>query len=283
MPSLHLPTIPIATACSSCADPGGRSRGFSLVELAIAIFIMALLLGSILVPLQSQVRSRKLDETDRILAQAREALLGYVAANGYFPCPASSASNSGQEASPNHANGTCNASVTFATAFVGFLPAVALGFTPVDGNGYALDAWGLPQNRIRYAVANASITTNTLCPVALSNAYTQTNGMRKATMACIQSLTTLLYVCNTGTGVTATGCASTTNELADNAIAIVWSLGENAPTGGSAPHEDKNLNNTRVFVLAPYSTAAGSVFDDQLTWIGPPMLFNRMVSAGMLP
>ena len=238
---------------------------------------MALLLGSMLVPLQSQVRSRKLDETDRILVQAREALLGYVAANGYFPCPASSTSN-GQEAVPNHANGTCDASVTFATALIGFLPAVTLGFTPVDGSGYALDAWGLPQNRIRYAVANATVG-------GVTNPFTKTGGMRSATMASIQSTTTttLLYVCNTGVGVTATGCAATTNELSDNAIAVIWSLGENAPTGGSAPHEDKNLNNTRVFVLAPYSTNAGSIFDDQLTWIGPPTLFNRMISAGMLP
>jgi len=259
--------------------------GFSLVELAIAIFIMALLLGSILVPLQSQVRSRKLDETDRILAQAREALLGYVSANGYFPCPASSTSN-GQEASPNHGTGACNASVTFATALVGFLPAVTLQLSPVDGSGYALDAWGLPQNRIRYAVANASIAVSATCPVPTNpytNPYTRTNGMRNATMACIQSMTTLLYVCRTGTGVTATGCAASTDELSDNAIAVIWSLGENAPTGGNAPHEDKNLDNSRVFVQAPYSTAAGSVFDDQLTWIGPPVLFNRLVAAGQLP
>jgi type II secretory pathway pseudopilin PulG len=253
------------------------AAGFSLVELAIAMLIMALLLGSIIVPLQSQVRSRRIDETDRILAQAREALLGYVAANGYFPCPASSTSN-GQEASPTHASGTCNASVTFATALVGFLPAVTLGFTPVDGSGYALDAWGLTQNRIRYAVANN-------WPNAGASAFIQTNGMRNATMASIQSATTLLYVCRTGIGVASpwTGCALPTDQLSNNAIAVIWSLGENAPTGGSAPHEDKNLNNTRVFVLAPYSTNAGSVFDDQLTWIGPPMLFNRMVSAGMLP
>lgn len=275
MPSLHPPTIPIATACSSCADPGGHSRGFSLVELAIAIFIMALLLGSILVPLQSQVRSRNLDETDRILAQSREALLGYVAANGYFPCPASSTSN-GQEAVPNHAIGTCDAAVTFATALKGFLPAVTLGFAPVDGQGYALDAWGLTQNRIRYAVANN-------WPNPGASAFIQTNGMRNATMASIQSATTLLYVCRSGTGVMITGCAATTDTLSNNAIVVIWSLGENAPTGGSAPHEDKNLNNTRVFVLAPYSTNAVSIFDDQLTWIGPPTLFNRMISAGMLP
>ena len=271
-----------AIAFTSSGSRGRGVAGFSLVELAIAMFIMALLLGSILVPLQSQVRSRKLDETDRILFQAREALFGYVAANGYFPCPASSTSN-GQEAVTSHGSGACAGSVTGANAYVGFLPAVTLGFTPVDGSGYALDAWGLQQNRIRYAVANASITTTALCPVALTTPYTQTTGMRRATMACIQSLNTLLYVCNTGVGVTATGCASTSAELADNAMVVIWSLGENAPTGGTAPHEDKNLNNDRVYVLAPYSTNAGSVFDDQLTWIGPPMLFNRMVSAGMLP
>lgn len=262
-------------ACTSSASGGRAAAGFSLVELAIAIFIMALLLGSIIVPLQSQVRIRKLDETQRSLDQAREVLLGYVAANGYFPCPASSASN-GQEASPNHTNGTCNASVTFATALIGFLPAVTLGFTPVDGSGYALDAWGLTQNRIRYAVANATVN-------GVTNPFTKTSGMRNATMASMQASTLLLYICSTGTGVTTTGCAAAADELSDNAVAVIWSLGENAPTGGAAPHEDKNLNNTRVFVLAPYSTNAGAVFDDQLTWIGPPMLFNRLIAAGQLP
>ena len=252
-------------------------RGFSLVELAIASLIMALLLGSIIVPLQGQVRTRKLDETQRILDQAREAVLGYAAANGYLPCPASSTSN-GQEVlttAGNH-NSACHASVTGTNAYVGFLPAVTLGFTPVDGSGYALDAWGLTQNRIRYAVANATVNL-------VTNPFTKTNGMRSATMASIQSATTLLYVCRTGTGVTATGCAAAADELSDNAIAVIWSLGENAPTGGSAPHEDKNLNNTRVFVLAPYSTTGGAVFDDQLTWIGPPMLFSKLIAAGQLP
>ena len=40
---------------------------------------------------------------------------------------------------------------------VGFLPAVTLGFSPVDSNGYAVDSWGSTQNRIRYAVSNANI------------------------------------------------------------------------------------------------------------------------------
>ncbi len=244
---------------------------------------MALLLGGLLVPLGSQVESRKIDETQRILDQAREALLGYVAANGYFPCPASASSNGQEPATTDHTAGTCPASVLGTGAYVGFLPAVTLGFTPVDTSGYALDAWGFQQNRIRYAVANANVTATSSCPVALTTPFTRINGMRRVTMGCIQTLTTLLYVCSTGTGVSSTGCASTTTELSDNSIAVIWSLGANAPTGGSSPHEDKNIDNDRVFVLAPYSKASGSVFDDQITWIGPPMLFSRLVGAGMLP
>ena len=145
---------------------------------------------------------------------------------------------------------------------------MTLGFTPVDGSGYALDAWGLPQNRIRYAVANATVNGVTN-PFTKDRRDAQRNDGQHPVRARLCSI-----VCRTGTGVTATGCAASTDELSDNAIAVIWSLGENAPTGGAAPHEDKNLNNTRVFVLAPYSTNAGSVFDDQLTWIGPPMVFN---------
>ena len=269
--------IPTGTACTLSADPRRSERGFSLVELAIAVFIMAVLLGSLIVPLQSQVESRRTDETARILDQARQALIGYVAANGYFPCPASSTSN-GQEATPNHAAGTCAGAVTFAAVLDGFLPAATLGITPVDGNGYAIDAWaiGATQNRIRYAVANATVN-------GISNPFTRLDGMRTATMSSIQASTLLLYVCSTGTGVTTTGCAAATDELSDNAIAVIWSLGKNAPTGGAAPHEDKNLDNTRVFVQAPYSTNAGAVFDDQFTWIAPPMLFNTLISAGKLP
>ena len=277
MSFLPPPTIPTGTACTLSADPRRGARGFSLIELAIAVFIMALLLGSLIVPLQSQVESRRTDETSRILDQARQALIGYVAANGYFPCPASSTSN-GQEATPNHNSGTCAGSVTFLTVLDGFLPAATLGITPVDGSGYALDAWasGSAQNRIRYAVANATVN-------GITNPFTRTDGMRNATMSSIQASTLLLYVCSTGTGVTTTGCAAATDELSDNAIAVIWSLGKNAPTGGAAPHEDKNLDNTRVFVQATYSTNAGAVFDDQLTWVGPPMLFNTLISAGKLP
>src|SRR5512140_1908 len=90
---LRRPTI--ATASSSFRN-GRRPRaaaGFTLIELAVVFGLIALLLGSLLVPLRIQIESRKFADTQKILDNAREALMGYAVANGYFPCPADASSN----------------------------------------------------------------------------------------------------------------------------------------------------------------------------------------------
>lgn len=242
-------------------------RGFTLIELAVAVAIVALLLGSILIPLQTQVESRKYDETQRILDQAREALLGYAAAYGYFPCPADAASNGQEPSGTNHATGVC-------PVWYGFLPAATLGFTPTDSQGYALDAWGTLQNRIRYAVSNATVN-------GVTNPFTRTNGMRMALMPNISSAS-LFHVCSSGTGISGSDCGSAVT-LTSNAPVVIWSLGPNAATGGTPPHEDKNLDNNRVFVMRTKSDVPGNVFDDIVTWIPTATLFNRLIAAGQLP
>ena len=277
-------------------------RGFTLVEIAIALFIITLLLGSILVPLTSQVESRNIDTTQRILDQARESLLGYAAAYGYFPCPASATTN-GLEAGANHATGACGATVTGTDTWIGFLPAATLGFTPVDANGYAVDAWGLTQNRIRYAVSRSTVN-------GITNPFTKTSGMRSAGMgniaSCVQGAIAaictspsgtspaggLLYVCNSGTGVVAATSCGTAVTLTSNAPVVIWSVGPNAATtGGTSVHELQNPNptagfsNDRIFVSRPMAAAgaAGGEFDDSVTWIGSPALFNRLIVTGQLP
>jgi len=277
-----------ATASTSFVRNGTRriTAGFTLVELAVTMVVIAILLGSILVPLNAQVESRKYDETQRILDQAREALLGYAAANGYFPCPAFT--NNGQEAvGTNHAIGaanTCPATVWGGTTYIGFLPAATLGFTPVDANGYALDAWGLTQNRIRYAVVG-NVTVNTI-----AQPFTRVNGMRNAGMASIAAATTLLYVCNSGTGVVVGTNCGTAGTLTSNAIVVVWSVGPNAATTGGAsvdemqnPNPRAGFSPDRIFVSRTRSSGTSGEFDDIVTWIGAPTLFNRMIAAGQLP
>lgn len=253
------------------------SGGFSLIELSVAILIMALIIGSILVPLTTQVGERRVAETRKLLAEVESALLGFAAAHGRFPCPAIATSN-GTEAfdtGGSASDGNCSNFLN------GLLPARTLGLDTVDNQGFAVDAWGLTQNRIRYAVSNATVNS-------ISNPFTRTDGMRSAGMANIGAASTLLYVCNSGTGVTASNCG-TAGTLAANAIAAIWSVGANAATGGTSTDEAENPNpygagvNSRIFVSKARSDTVGSVFDDEVTWIAPYTVFNRMIAAGKLP
>jgi type II secretory pathway pseudopilin PulG len=260
-----------------------------MVELAVTLVIIAILLGSILVPLQTQVENRKIDETQHIIERARDALLGYAAAYGYFPCPASATSNGQEPVGTNHAIGaanTCPAAVWGANMYHGFLPAATLGLTPTDANGYAVDAWGLAQNRIRYSVSNVTVN-------GITQPFTRVNGMRNAGMSNISSATTLLYVCNNGTNVSATISPycnpPQTVTIASSVPVVIWSVGPNAATtGGASVDEAQNPNPVggsadRIFVSRTKSGGTSGEFDDIVTWIGVPTLFNRMIAAGQLP
>jgi type II secretory pathway pseudopilin PulG len=128
------------TESSLSLDLRRRSIGFSLIELAVVIFVIALLLGGLLIPLQTQVESRNYEQTQRILEQAREALLGYAAAYGYLPCPADYAFVSGgaEGTSTNHSTGVCDNAGSDSVlggattgVYIGYLPAVTLGPTPM--------------------------------------------------------------------------------------------------------------------------------------------------------
>jgi type II secretory pathway pseudopilin PulG len=258
--------------------------GFSLIEMAIVLFVMALLLGGLLVPLRTQVESRRIEETRAILDQARESLLGYVVAHGYFPCPASANSNGQEAGTPIHTGGnnSCPAEVTGNNVYAGFFPAATLGFSPVDSDGYSQDAWATQQNRLRYAVADADNIGGVIEPL------TNPNGIRYAGMSNIITSGTLIRICKTGIGVSNVDCAAAIDRLANNVLAVIWSLGPNAPTGGTSVQENKNFRAalpayTRVFIQAERSISGPSTFDDQLIWIAPALVFNRMIAAGTLP
>jgi len=241
-----------------------------LIEMAVALVVIALLLASLLMPLQAQVEQRKITETQKILDQAMEALLGFAAANGRLPCPASLASN-GSEDCAGTLNGVNN-------VYTGYYPAAALGISPVDTQGYLLDAWAQPQNRIRYSVTAAS-----------GSAFVTANGMRTTGIA---GLSPSLNVCATA-GVVAGAC-SPGPTLTSTAPVVIFSLGKNAPTevnasgtptGNAGADEAENLSNNRFFVwhAQTASSAPNGEFDDIMVWMSPNVLYSKMISAGQLP
>lgn len=123
-------------------------RGFTLIELAIVLFVVSLLLGGMLTPLGRHIAERQSAETRRALEEARTALVGYALARrelrgvGHLPCP--DMRDAGPEGIANDGledrlpDGRC------ARRF-GNLPWATLALAPGD-------AWG---NHLSYAVAPA--------------------------------------------------------------------------------------------------------------------------------
>lgn len=249
-----------------------RQSGFSLVELAIVLVIVALLSGGLMMTLSAQQEGMATAETQRRLQEAQEALLGYVAANGRLPCPAAPGTTGNE--SPL-GGGPCTHPRT------GFLPAITLGLTPTNPNGYLLDGWNNP---IRYAVTTYSHAT--FCP---NGCFTTANGIRNTWNGSVGALVLApdLQICNTATNIQNPGpltasCAAGT-ELATNAVSAIFSRGQNGAIAPVSSDEQANGDDDRLLVSHLPSPAGANEFDDLVTWISPNILYNRLIAAGRLP
>ena len=259
------------------------NHGFSLIEVAIVLVIISVLVSIVAIPLSTQLEQRRVEDTNKQLETIKEALIGYALANGRFPCAAGPTDNGRESLTTTAASGACN-------QYVGFLPAVTLGLSPIDSSGFAIDAWGLPQNRIRYAVRDLNITAGSpsTCTNPVAHILTQTDGMKSATMGCLADVSTLvnmLTVCAvkpTGAPGAATGC---TSPLTTKAPFVVLSLAKNAPAGSVGADEAHNVDTDGYFVShtpTDINSASGE-FDDLVTWPSLNTIFARMVQAGKLP
>jgi len=263
----------------------GRSFGFSLIEIAVVLVILAILITAVGIPLATQLDQQRTVETQKQLENIKEALYGFAMANGRLPCPAALAGTSGvEDGAPS--TGVCN-------TYSGLVPAATLGLSPLDSSGLLVDAWGLTQNRIRYAVPNRDIVAATVTAVpacALSaKALTRTDGIKTATMSCLadtNAAVNLLTV--TATTVTNAAAGCTPANLSLKAPFVIFSLGKNAATatGGTGADEAQNILPAATTFVSHTQTPAGNCageFDDIVTWGSLNTLFARMVQAGKLP
>lgn len=117
-----------------------KQAGFSLVEIAIVLFVLAILAGTILVPLAAQIEQRYYDDTARAMGDMRDALLGFAVVNRRLPCP------------DTDGDGAENVSAGACTSAQGNFPWATLGIGTTD-------AWGQPYlYRVTLVFANPSAT-----------------------------------------------------------------------------------------------------------------------------
>lgn len=251
------------------------AHGFTLVEMAMVLIIVALLLGGLLPTISAQIEQKRIAETKKQLEEIKEALIGFAVINGRLPCP-SSAAGSGLEL-------YLGGGVPCTIDYNGLLPAVTLGLSGTDNSGFAVDPWG---NRIRYAV--------TKWTRGGIDVFTTTEGMSATGISNLTpSGTEHLQICSVKSA-DSDKCSVANSSLASppGVLAIIYSTGKNGSYGGTGNDEAENPNpnpvsvdNDRVFVshTPTPGTAANGEFDDIVIWLSPNVLINRMVTAGRLP
>ncbi len=241
--------------------------GFTLAEIAVALIVVGLLLGGLLVSFSMHQEGRRAVATQRSLEEAREALLGFATLHGRLPCPAGT--DGGFEIPEGGA--AC------VHSYDGFLPAATLGMSPVDDDGYLLDAWN---HRVRYALA--ADAANNYLPADAERIRSQWND---------GSAPEFLQICSSAAGKTGAGnrayCGShkyIANQK-NGAVAVLFSTGANGAAIPAGVDEQANRDGDRLFVshVPTPADAPEGEFDDIVLWISASLLYDRMLRSGRLP
>jgi len=269
-------------------DRARAASGFTLVEMAVVLFIVGLLIAGILGPLETQLEARDRRETIDTMGQIVETLYGYAISHGRLPCPDTdgdgfpdAAIEPFDETAPVFAMAQCDSDE-------GFLPWVELNVAQGD-------AWG---NRFRYRVRSSNYTwpdTDGVCDgdtapaefdlCSTGNIQVFTRGDDPSSAGTIEgkfpsSLATALPAIVLSHGRNGFGATSTTGIARPSAVVNT--------------DEAENADGDTVFYSRSYSGESSScdetnegnplcAFDDIVMWLSPAILNNRMVTSGRLP
>ncbi|QLQ24313.1 MAG: type II secretion system protein [Dechloromonas sp.] len=225
------------------SKPLHHKTGFTLVELAIVLVIVALLASGLMVGIAAQRNAAENIDAQRQLENIRETLTGFALTHGRLPCPAL----------PNLASSDANAGVENCAQPDGVLPWVTLGLPEVD-------PWGRRFTYYAHANFTAAVPGGALASFTLD---TLGNANVKASSGSSGNVASDLPAVVVSHGSRGAGA---------------WqSNGSQLP--GAAGDEAENADADLTFI----SRTQDGAFDDLVTWIVPSILKSKMVAAGRLP
>lgn len=283
------------------------ATGFTIIELAVALTIVSLIIGSLAVPLGTRIAEQQYTDTQNSIDKAVEALVGFAALNGRLPCPDmrtadAVADNRDGAEDPRLEAGLiigCNAGFggtnsDAGNASWGDLPWQTLGLQAPNNQ----DAWN---NRLRYAVFEPLTHAPPVFPASL--------GAANLDIRCGNP--TSLPPTVGAAFVPAPGClpipVANPYQVSANAVFVVYSHGTNAwgstnildvttarPFLAPIPINDETANTPendaaalfrRQFVTRARSEAESNSgeFDDLLSYMSATTFAAKMLSAGRFP
>jgi len=227
----------------SLSKPPRHGTGFTLVDLAIVLVIVALLASGLMVGIAAQRNAAETIDAQRQLENIRETLTGFALTHGRLPCPAL----------PNLTSSDASVGVENCAQPHGVLPWVTLGLPEVD-------PWGRRFTYYAHGSFTGAVPSGALASFTLD---TVGNANVKAGSGSSSNVASDLPAVVVSHGSRGAGG---------------WQ-----PNGSQLPgvsgDEAENADADLTFI----SRTQDGNFDDLVTWIVPSILKSKMVAAGRLP
>jgi len=253
-------------------------RGFTLIELAVVIAIVALILGALVVPLATQIQGRYVKETRETLGEIKEALIGYAITQGRLPCP---------DTDRDGLEDACGGVGSPTDVLEGFLPWQDLA-TP------ATDAWdhiyryAVTREFTEFAIPGAQPADNQLdlTDISYANIAVNTRDDAKSPLALAVNVPAIVMsVGSNGAGGSLIGTVDVPFSTGADELANVFAI---TSTWTFAPPTFRSfMQRLHTPTAVGCNDAPGAQpyceYDDIIIWISGPVIMNRMVQARWLP
>jgi len=226
-------------------------KGFSLVELAISLVIIALVLVLFIGASSGFISSKRNEVTALKLKAIENAIALFVAQNKRLPCPADGTIPSGNASSglsqPIGAGDCLNQAN-------GVVPALSLGLSEAD----TLDGWN---NRITYRVFSNAPGSLTLTD-GMDMSWCDPAGTAASAVASPNNLCTLTPpTCSSASSATLANCVTPTLFLANKGLLIQDADGN--------PLMDPATGQGAAYVLISHGDNRGGAYSTSGTLLGP--------------